>query len=173
MTDRPIFTLLALLLVLPLLAAPAVAGDPPGPAVAEKSVATVYGDGVDLTETTPIRDIVADPEAWAGKEVRVEGRVTGVCAKKGCWMELESPGEHHLRIKVEDDVIVFPAEAEGRLALAQGTVEVKELSREEYTGWQRHLAEEQGETFDENSVGEGPYRLVQIKGTGAEIDSGP
>lgn len=128
-----------------------------------------YGAGVTLESTTPIRDIVVDPEAWAGQQVRVEGRVVGVCAKKGCWMELESPDDHRLRIKVEDDVIVFPRDAEGRQAVAEGTVEVHELTREQYAGWLRHLAEEQGETFDEASVGDGPYRLVQIRGTGAEI----
>lgn len=132
-----------------------------------------FGTGVDIQTTASIRDIVADPDAWVGKTVRVEGKVAGVCAKKGCWMELESDDGDHLRVKVEDDVIVFPREAEGRWAVAQGTVEVKDLTREQYSGWLRHLAKEQGETFDEASVGDGPYRLVQIKGIGAEIDSEP
>lgn len=130
-----------------------------------------FGAGVDLQAITPIGDIVTDPDAWASKTVRVEGKVVGVCAKKGCWMELESRAGDRLRIKVEDDVIVFPRESEGRWAVAQGTVEVKNLTREQYAGWLRHLAEEQGETLDEASVGEGPYRLVQIKGTGAEISA--
>ncbi len=129
-----------------------------------------YGEGVDLKATTPIRDIVADPEAWAGKMVRVEGKVAGVCPKKGCWMELESLDGDHVRVKVEDDVIVFPKEAEGRWAVAQGKVDVQDMSRDQYTGWMRHMAEEQGEEFDEASIGDGPYQIVQIKGTGAEID---
>lgn len=128
-----------------------------------------FGTGVEIARTTPIRDIVGDPDTWAGKAVRVEGQVTGVCAKKGCWMELESLDGDRLRIKVEDDVIVFPREAEGRWAAAQGMVDVLELTREQYAGWLRHLAEEKGESFDEASVGEGPYRIVQIQGTGAEI----
>ena len=132
-----------------------------------------FGAGVDLETAVPIRDIVADPDAWVGKTVRVEGKVAGVCAKKGCWLELESRDGDHLRVKVEDDVIVFPRESEGRCAVAQGTVEVKDLTREQWAGWLRHMAEEQGEVFDEESVGSGPYRLVQIKGTGAEIDGEP
>ena len=132
-----------------------------------------FGDGVELETATPIRDIVKDPKAWEGKTVRVEGTVHGVCAKKGCWMELESRDGDLLRVKVEDDVIVFPREAAGRWAAAQGKVEVQELTREQYEGWLRHLAEENGETFDEASVGEAPYRVVQIRGTGAEIADGP
>jgi len=128
-----------------------------------------YGAGVDLDEATPIGVIVADPETWAGKQVRIEGTVVGVCAMKGCWMELESRDAQRLRVKVDDGVIVFPPAAEGRWAVAQGTVELMELTREQYTGWLRHLAEEQGRDFDEATVGEGPYRLVQIRGEGAEI----
>lgn len=128
-----------------------------------------FGGGVEIEAATPIRDIVADPDAWVGKTVRVEGQVTGVCAMKGCWMELESTDGDQLRVKVDDDVIVFPPEAEGRWAVAEGKVSAREMSRDQYVGWLRHLAEEQGETFDESSVGEGPYKLVQIQGTGAEI----
>ncbi len=128
-----------------------------------------YGAGVDLDQTTAIGDILKNPEAWVGKQVRVEGKVEGVCPKKGCWMELQSPDDQHLRIKVDDDVIVFPPEAAGRWAVAQGTVELRELTREQYTGWLQHQAEELGEDFDPASVGEGPYRLVQVRGTGAEI----
>lgn len=130
---------------------------------------TRYGAGVDQPTATSIREILKDPAGWAGKTVKVEGKVSGVCAMEGCWMEIESPEGDRLRIKVDDGVIVFPSEAAGRHAVAQGTVEVHELTRERYVGWRRHLAEEKGTTFDEASVGEGPYRIVQIRGTGAEI----
>lgn len=59
-------------------------------------------------------------------------------------MELESRDGDHLRVKVDDDVIVFPRDAEGRWAVAEGTVAVQDLTREQYTGWLRHLADEQG-----------------------------
>lgn len=128
-----------------------------------------YGEGVKLTASTSIQEIVSNPDAWNGKTVRVEGKVVGVCEMKGCWIELESQDQSRLRIKVEDDVIVFPAEAKGRWAVAEGTVSVREMTRDEWVRWQSHLAEEKGETFDEAAVGEGPYRLVQVQGTGAEI----
>jgi len=128
-----------------------------------------YGEGLKLTSATSIQEIVSNPEAWNGKTVRVEGKVVGVCEMKGCWIELESRDMSRLRIKVEDDVIVFPAEAKGRWAVAEGTVSVHEMTRDEWVRWQGHLAEEKGETFDEAAVGEGPYLLVQVQGTGAEI----
>lgn len=147
---------LTLFLTTPLLAASAATPV----AVGEK-----VGDSAPLTE---LSTILADPDAWKGKEVRVRGTVTGVCAKKGCWMELTEEGSQ-LRLKVEDDVLVFPADAEGRLAEARGTVSVQEMSRESYLAWHKHLAEDRGETFDESTLGDGPYRMVQLDCLGAEV----
>lgn len=133
--------------------------------------ATTYGAGVRIEQATAIAEIAADPQAFEGQRVRVEGMVTDVCPRKGCWMSLQD-GDAAVRIKVEDDVIVFPETAKGLHAVAEGIVEVLELDRDAYTSWLAHLAEEKGETFDPKSVGDGPYRLVQIRGDGAEI-AGP
>jgi hypothetical protein len=130
----------------------------------------VLGAGVDVTEVTRIADILADPDAYLGKTVRVEGGILDVCPRKGCWMELGEEGES-IRIKVEDDVIVFPAAALGRVAAAQGEVEAIEMTREKYLDWLAHLAEERGEEFNPESadIGDGPYRIIRIQGTGAKI----
>ncbi|MEM8995651.1 MAG: DUF4920 domain-containing protein [Acidobacteriota bacterium] len=130
--------------------------------------AGTFGDGVGDADLVPIAELVATPERWDGQTVRVQGEITGVCPKKGCWMELKD-GDARVRVKVEDDVIVFPADATGHKATAQGRLEIREMSREDYLGWARHLAEEQGAAFDAASIGDGPYRLIQIRGTGAEI----
>lgn len=141
-------------------------------AAAPPAVAETYGAGVALAETTSIEAIVADPETWAGKRVRVEGKVAAVCPMRGCWMELAA-GEAGpvVRIKVDDGVIVFPADAAGRPAVAEGVVRVVDLSREDYLGWLAHLAEERGQEFDPEAagVGDGPFKLIQIHATGAEI----
>jgi hypothetical protein len=94
---------------------------------------------------------------------------------KGCWMELsEDPAGKEparLRVKVDDDVIVFPVTAEGKLAVAEGVVEAIPMTREQYTGWLAHLAEERGQKLDPATVGEGPFRILQIRGTGARIET--
>ena len=140
------------------------------PATVAAEVET-YGDGVTVEEATPIAKILADPDAFIGKTVRVEGGVLDVCPKKGCWIEVGDEGEN-IRVKVDDGVIVFPAAAQGRIAAAQGEVEAVDMSRESYIGWLAHLAEEKGETFDElgADLGDGPFRIIRIKGTGARIE---
>jgi hypothetical protein len=130
-----------------------------------------YGSGVKVAEATPISKILADPDAYVGKTVRIEGKVLDVCPMKGCWMELSGEdGKESLKVKVDDGVIVFPVTSKGKLAVAEGTVEAIPMTKEQYVGWLEHLAEERGETFDAASVGDGPFRILQLKGTGARID---
>lgn len=89
---------------------------------------TTLGAGVTLDAATPIADVIAKPADYAGKAIRVEGVVTGVCQHMGCWMTLAPAGATGekpaaLRLKVDDGVIVFPVSARGRTAVAQGVVE--------------------------------------------------
>lgn len=133
--------------------------------------AETYGAGVTVPEPTSIAKILADPDAYVGKTVRIEGKILDVCPMKGCWMELaQEGGGSSLRVKVDDGVIVFPVTAKGRLAVAEGVLEAIPMTRESYVGWMEHLAEERGQTFDASTVGDGPFRILQLKGTGARID---
>lgn len=91
---------------------------------------TKYGNGVSLTTTTTVEQLLSKPEQYLGKTVRVDGIVTGVCDMAGCWMELADPAAgkdrkpaRTLRFKVDDGVIVFPVEARGRRASAEGVFE--------------------------------------------------
>ncbi len=130
-----------------------------------------YGAGVKEAETTSVAKILADPDAYVGKTVRIEGKVTDVCPMKGCWMELEEgDGKSRLRVKVDDGVIVFPVDAKGKSAVAEGVVEAIPMDRDSYVGWLQHLAEEQGKPFDASTVGDGPFRILQIRGTGAKVE---
>src|SRR3954447_13946509 len=105
-----------------------------------------YGAGVTLPETTSVAKILADPDAYVGKKVRIEGQVADVCPMKGCWMELsETKSGSSLRVKVDDGVIVCPVTAKGKLAVAEGVLEAIPMTRDQYVEWQAHLAEERGQ----------------------------
>lgn len=155
-----LFSLFAITALVALLALPATA----------HAECIEYGTGVSLEEATPVSTLLADPESWAGETVRVEGEVQEVCPKAGCWLSIvPAEGASPLRVKVEDGEIVFPLSARGQDASAQGVVEVHDMSREQYTGWLRHLAEEREEEFDPETVGDGPYRQIQVKAVGAKL----
>ena len=140
-------------------------------ASAEDCAKTRYGAGLTLAESTPVSTLLDHAEKYVGKAVRVEGTVADVCAKAGCWLEIRAgEGGRSLRVKVKDGEIVFPTSARGHQAIAEGTFEARELDRAAYVRWAQHLAEEQGQPFDEATiVGEGPFHLYQVAGRGAEI----
>ena len=82
---------------------------------------TKLGKPLELKETVSIQALMAQPENYVGKPVQVKGKVSAVCRKMGCWMQLAGDGEYSVRIKVKDGEIVFPKEAVGRMAVAEGT----------------------------------------------------
>jgi hypothetical protein len=129
-----------------------------------------YGKALTGSDTVEIGELLANPDQYMGKTVRIEGVVTGVCEKRGCWISLGSKSEdfQEIRFKVDDGVIVFPMEAMGKTAIAEGTLVKVEMTLEQTVAYKQHHAEEHGEEFDPASVTE-PLMYYQIKGSGAVI----
>jgi hypothetical protein len=136
-------------------------------ASAEPPKGQTFGAGVKLTEVTPIDAILAEPKKYDGKTVRVEGMVTDVCPKRGCWFELAGgkPGQK-LRFKVVDGEMVFPMDAKGKRAIAEGVIAVKELTLEETKQRAEYEAKEYGKQYDPAAI-TAPTAVVRIDGTGA------
>jgi hypothetical protein len=130
---------------------------------------TQYGEDLTLSETTSVSAILAEPEAYIGQQVLVEGTVVDVCEKRGCWLAIAGDGDgEQIRVKVEDGVIVFPMDARGLQARVEGVVEKLEFTMEETLERARHQAEEHGTEFDPSKV-TGPETIYQLKGLGAVI----
>ena len=132
--------------------------------------AKIYGEGLTGTEITPISQLLEEPERFEGETIRISGTVQAVCKKAGCWMEIQAAGTGIVQVKVPDGVIVFPVVAVNRKATAEGKVKILDMSREEYIGWLKHKAEENGVEFDPAAVGEAPYRIVRLECTGAVVE---
>ncbi|MBY5991707.1 DUF4920 domain-containing protein [Ferrimonas balearica] len=122
-----------------------------------------------MTAQVPLTTLMAEPDQYLDKPVTIEGEITGVCQKKGCWMTLTSdPAYPDLRIKVRDGDMVFPVSAKGRKAVATGTLKKMEMDIEQTRRFLAHQAEEQGEAFDPASVTE-PMAFYQLVPTGVQI----
>ena len=128
-----------------------------------------FGAGVKLAQATPIDTILANPKDWNGKTVRVEGMIVDVCPKRGCWMEIagSQPGSK-LKFKVTDGEMVFPMDAKGQRASAEGVIAVKELSIEESKQYAEYQAKEYGKPYDPASI-TAPTVIARLDGTGAVI----
>lgn len=143
---------------------------------------TSYGDGVTLDQAVEIETLLANPDDYVGRKVRVDGVITGVCKMRGCWMQITDPESGNgVRVKVEDGVMVFPYTSMGYEAQAEGVFEAIKLTPEQIEA--RKAAahnHEPGEACDKDepkgdgtgagcdapAVGEYVY---MISGTGAVI----
>lgn len=127
------------------------------------------GQPLALKEQAPIAQVAAQPDAYVGKVIQVKGSVRDLCRKMGCWMELvdEASGKG-IRIKVKEGEIVFPKEAIGKTAIAEGKLAKLVLTKEQAVAMARHEAEENNRKFDPASVTSGKT-IYQIQATGAVI----
>jgi hypothetical protein len=151
----------------PAAGAPTASAAAPAASTAQAPTGTTFGAGVKLAETTPIDTILADPKAYQGKAVRVEGMITDVCPKRGCWFDLAGGGPgKKLQFKVTDGEMVFPVDAKGKYAVAEGVVAVQELSLEKSKEYAAYKAKEYGTPYDPASITQ-PTVIVRLDGTGA------
>ncbi len=127
------------------------------------------GKPLTVKEATPIDKLVASPEQYVGKMVQVKGTMRDVCREMGCWTELLDPGSgKHIRVKVNDGEIVFPATAIGKTVIAEGKLAKVEQTREQAIAQAKHEAEANQRKFDPASITSG-RTFYQIQGTGAVI----
>ncbi len=127
------------------------------------------GKPLTLKQPMNVGTVVSTPEPLIGKVVQVKGKVTEVCTMAGCWMALVDPETNQtLRVKVNDGEIVFPKEAVGKLAIAEGTLKKLVLTKEQTVARMKHEADETGRKFDASKITAG-MTIYQIDGTGARL----
>lgn len=127
------------------------------------------GKPLELKEPVTVSALNAKASDLLEKTVQVKGKVTEVCQMMGCWMALAEPGTTQtIRIKVNDGEIVFPKDAAGKSAIAEGKLVKITMTKEQAAAQAKHEAEEQGRKFDPKSV-KGPSVSYQIQGSGAVI----
>jgi RecJ-like exonuclease len=123
------------------------------------------GKPISIESATPIKDILARPDQYLGKHVRIEGEIVEVCQNMGCWINIKQPGTNQIiQVKVNDGEIVFPKDGAGRMVIAQGKLERVLVSKEEL----QRQAEESGKRADPSAITEGKM-IYRIKGEGAVV----
>lgn len=99
-----------------------------------------YGQPVDPAEAVPVQAVVASVEQYEGQPVTMQGEVTKVCQKKGCWLMLDA-GDEAVRVLVErtpdgDYAFTVPTDLDRAWAVVEGTLRTTSLSAAE----QQHMA---------------------------------
>ena len=84
----------------------------------------VLWDGLTLESATPIGDILADTDTYAGQTLQIEGTITELCTNQGCWAALQGADGSSMNLKVVDGALDFRDHAEiGVWAIGEGYFE--------------------------------------------------
>jgi len=104
-----------------------------------------FGAAITEEHALPLSEIMAQPEAYIDKPVKVKAKVVDVCQMKGCWMALDAGEGRTIRVTFKDYGFFVPKDIHGREVVLQGTLVKKTMSVEEL----RHLAEDAGKSEEE------------------------
>ena len=114
------------------LSAPAAVaqGTAPSAAPSATDAPILRGAPVPAGAATPLAEVLAAPDRFAGKPLIVEGVVTRACKMEGCWMQLApSTGQDGMRVTFKDHAFFVPLNSAGMRARAEGVVQVKKHSK--------------------------------------------
>ena len=123
------------------------------------------GAAVGKAKKVSLAKVMADPNKYAGKTVRVEGVIVRSCKMEGCWMELApSKDAKSVRVKMKDHSFFIPLNSAGAAARAEGVFAVKTLTKAEVD----HLINDDGAKFDKRNA-DGSVTEVSFEATGVEL----
>jgi mannose-6-phosphate isomerase-like protein (cupin superfamily) len=92
-----------------------------------------------LSESIPIRDLIADSELYFNRQVRIEGIVASACTNEGCFIEVvpENGGEGVV-VNFPELVHLFPTDCAGAHAVVEGMFYRKVYPAARLAHWQGH-----------------------------------
>ena len=100
--------------------------DPAGLREEALTEGTEIFDGVSLPTSTPIADINANPAAYEGALVQIEGLVLTCCSNAGCWVTIDHPDGGSMNLKVIDGTFDFREATErGNYMIGEGIFTVE------------------------------------------------
>ena len=133
---------------------------------------SLYGDDFNYDSIQSISSLIDNPNQFLDKQIVTEGKIVDVCPMKGCWIEIkDSDSGQIIRVKVQDDVIIFPEDSKEKKVIVNGVFTKIEFTEDQAIKWKIHLAEEKGLNLEESDVTLDSSDLIEyrIKGLGAKI----
>ena len=102
---------------------------------------TIYGDSTMTPEgIISGEELITLLNTKDSAMVKVEGVISEVCSKKGCWMDVNIGGDNTLFVKFMDYGFFMPLDAAGTTAIIEGMAKIEIQSVE----WLKHKEEDAG-----------------------------
>lgn len=141
-------------------------------AVAENETEAVseflfFGDSITFDEAISMEEMMTLLDEKDSALVKVQGAVSAVCTKKGCWMSMELPSGENMHVSYDYAFLLPTGGIEGKAVVVEGMVKKKEIS----VAHLRHLAEDAGKTQEEIDAIVEPETKVSLLATGVTIKS--
>tara|TARA_B100000676_G_scaffold96938_1_gene96844 strand:+ start:825 stop:1319 length:495 start_codon:yes stop_codon:yes gene_type:complete len=132
----------------------------------------LYGNDFSYNSIESISSLTDNVDEFLNKEIVTEGQIVDVCPMKGCWIEVKDfDSQQIIRVKVQDDVIIFPQDSKEKKVIVNGIFTKIEFTQNQAINWKIHLAEEKGIKLNKSDISLEPSDLIEyrIKGLGAKI----
>ncbi len=104
-----------------------------------------FGDSITTDGATEATQLISLLEAKDSIPVKLSGKITNVCQKKGCWMKMDLGNNQSLRVTFKDYAFFVPKDAGGKEVIVEGYAYNDTISVEEL----KHYAEDAGSTKEE------------------------
>ena len=133
---------------------------------------SLYGDDFNYDSIQSISSLINNANQFLDKQIITEGKIVDVCPMKGCWIEIKDfDSDQIIRVKVQDDIIIFPQDSKGKKVIVNGVFKKIEFTEDQAIKWKIHLAEEKGLKLEESDVTLDSSDLIEyrIRGLGAKI----
>jgi hypothetical protein len=126
-----------------------------------------YGDQISADGAMNVNDVAKKLKGGspAFENVKIEAKVTDVCAKKGCWLTLELSNGETAMVKMKDYGFFLPVAAKGKTVVIEGDVSMKTISVAE----QKHYAEDAKKTQAEVDAITEPKKEIKVLAKGIVV----
>ncbi len=131
------------------------------PPEGEANKGMIFGEKIEPTDAITTDELSQKLEDTKKLNVKVQGVVTQVCSKKGCWFKLKT-ANGDVMVKMKDYGFFVPISMQGKTVVAEGIAEKKVTSIKVL----RHYAEDAGKTKEEIEAIKEPKVeiLLQVSG---------
>ncbi len=130
------------------------------------------GENFESENILGISSLINNPDNYIDSNVTIKGKIIDVCPMKGCWIELKDfDSDLLIRVKVKDDVIIFPQDSKGYDVIVKGQFTKIEFTEAKAKQWKKHLAEEKGISLLDEDIKLEESDLIEfrVNGSGAKI----
>ncbi len=120
-----------------------------------------FGEKIEAKDAVTTDELAAKLEEAKKVEIKVQGVVSQVCSKEGCWIKLKT-ANGNMMVKMKDHKFLVPLSMEGKTIVAKGFAEKKVTS----VDMLKHYAEDAGKSKEEIEAIKEPKTEIVFQATG-------